>query len=433
LRKIKTLETLEGFFETQELQSDEIHKGKMVSCASCGLYKYALSPKIQPFGDFKKKVMVIGEAPGEVEDRRNKPWQGKVGTLLQKNLKNLKDLKDLKDLKFDLFKDAVSYNSVNCRPSNNETPDSYKIECCRKKVQAAIKGYKPNVIILLGNCAVESVIGKYWLKDLGGITKWRGWCIPDQNYNAWICPTFHPSYIDRQYKDDVSRLIWKRDLKRALSYINKPVPKQPNFSDFITFCFTNDQVRQAIKTIKLKGKKRFISFDYETTGLKPYRKGHRLVCTSVAVSPTECYVWENTEKRNRMFAPVLKTATIKKSSHNLQFEDQWTQECIKVKIGGWEWCSMNNAHILDNRKGIVSLKFQTYIHFGIADYDGDVAPFLKSIDKNKHGANSFNKIDQFIKTYGIEKLFEYCGKDSIFGYMLTLKQMKEMGYGTNNK
>lgn len=413
---------MKGFFETNDLASDEIGKGKILSCVSCGLYRNVLSPKIPPYGKFKKKIMIIGEALGEVEDRCGKPWQGKMGNKLQKILKSLD---------FNLFNDAVSLNSVNCRPPDNSTPESYQIECCRNRVQKAIKKYRPNVIILLGNCAIESVIGKFWKKDLGGVTKWRGWQIPDQNYNAWICPTFHPSYIDRQKKNDVSNLIWLKDLKGALSLINKPVPKQPDFSDYLTFCFTNDQTRQAIKQIKISGLKQLISFDYETTGLRPYRKGQKLICTSVAISPTECFVWENTPKRNRMFAPILKNPKIKKSSHNIQFEDSWSSHFM-CEPKGWEWCSMNTAHILDNRQGITGLKFQTYVNFGIVDYDSDVSPYLKGTNKKKYGANDINKIHLFIKQYGMPKLFEYCGKDSIFGYMLTLKQMKETGYAPNN-
>ena len=68
----------------------------------------------------------------------------------------------------------------------------------KKLALKIIEKYKPKVIILLGGSSLLSMIGYRWKKDLGGITKWRGWTIPDRDFKAWICPTFHPSYVDRK-------------------------------------------------------------------------------------------------------------------------------------------------------------------------------------------------------------------------------------------
>jgi len=409
---------MEGFFDTKEIQSDHFKKGKHLSCVSCGLYKHVLSPKIKPYGDFKKKVMVIEEAPGKNEDRRGKPWQGKMGNKLKRKLRHLG---------FDLFKDAVSLNSCQCRPPKNATPDTHQIDCCRTKVQQAIHEYKPKVIILLGNCAIESVIGKYWLKDLGGITKWRGWTIPDQNYKAWIVPTYHPSFIDRQKEPEIVNLLWKQDLQKAIDCIEKPMPVMPVFEDRIVYCYSD---REHIKAMQEVAKSKYFAFDYETTGLRPYRKGHKIVCTSAAIKD-KSFVWENTPERNKTFSRILRDMRIKKSSHNVFFEDMWSSHFIS-KVNGWDWCSQNTAHILDNRHGITGLKFQTYIHFGIADYDGDVSYYLKSVDQKKHGANSFNRIEHFIQKFGIKKLLTYCGLDSLFGYKLTMIQKEMIENDSNN-
>ena len=59
----------EGFFTRKETESKTRPNGKTLSCTSCGLYKRVISPKMQPFGNFKKGIMNIGEAPGEIEDR----------------------------------------------------------------------------------------------------------------------------------------------------------------------------------------------------------------------------------------------------------------------------------------------------------------------------------------------------------------------------
>ena len=51
-----------GFFTKQEIQSSQRPDGKSLTCYSCGLYKHATHPKMEPYGNFKKGIMNIGEA-----------------------------------------------------------------------------------------------------------------------------------------------------------------------------------------------------------------------------------------------------------------------------------------------------------------------------------------------------------------------------------
>ena len=189
---------MKGFFDKEQLKSPAYKSEKgILSCASCGLYKWAMTPKMKPNGKFEKKIMVIGEAPEEDEDLKGKPWQGKMGRVLQRKYKQLG---------IDLERDCISLNSVNCRPvdenGNNRAPTDYEISCCRQKVLAAIKKYQPKVIILHGNAAVASLLTGYrWKGNPTGISSWRGWTIPDREFGAWVCPTFHPSFIERQEGD----------------------------------------------------------------------------------------------------------------------------------------------------------------------------------------------------------------------------------------
>jgi uracil-DNA glycosylase family 4 len=203
---------MSGFFTKHEVESSTNPSGKTLTCVSCNLYTTCQSPRMQPYGNFKKGIMIIGECPGLEEDKTNKPFQGRTGKLL---------LQTLRKLGIDLFEDCIVTNSVSCRPSEkdeNRTPTNYEIDCCRKFVLKAIEKYKPKVIILLGNSAVYSLIGYRWKKDLGGIMKWRGWQIPDQDLKTWVCPTFHPSFIERD-KEDVAQVIWEQDLREAINLI----------------------------------------------------------------------------------------------------------------------------------------------------------------------------------------------------------------------
>jgi DNA polymerase len=385
--------------------------GKILSCVSCGLYKECKSPKMQPFGNFKKKILNIGEAPGETEDERGKPWQGKTGRLL---------VETYKKVGIDLFEDCLNINSVNCRPiedGGNITPSNYQIDCCRKNVLRIIMDYKPKVIALFGNSAVYSIIGHRWKKDLGGIMKWRGWTIPDRDFNCWICPTFHPSYIERS--DNIAdKTIWLDDLTQITE---KAKEKMSIYTEPII-----DIIEDLNVLINLRGIDR-IAIDYETTGLKPHASGHRIVCASVADSENHAYAFlmPQTREGMRPFVTLLANPAIGKMAHNMKFEEAWSVVRLRQPVQNWIWDSMLAAHIFDNRPGITSLKFQTYVQFGIVDYASEVSPYLQA--KDNIDGNAINQIFKLVeKPGGKDMLLRYNALDTIYEYRLAMKQQKQI-------
>jgi len=65
---------MKGFFSKNQVQ---LKGGEMkgLSCAACGLYQSALTPKMEPYGDFKKKIMVLGEAPVHDDDKKGSIYE----------------------------------------------------------------------------------------------------------------------------------------------------------------------------------------------------------------------------------------------------------------------------------------------------------------------------------------------------------------------
>jgi uracil-DNA glycosylase family 4 len=397
-----------GFFSQKETQSTKI-KGKSLSCASCGLFRNALTPKMKPYGNFSKQILNIGEAPGEREDEKGRQWQGKVGRLLKKTYRRLE---------VDLFEDCLNVNSVNCRPPKNRTPKNHEIDCCREViVDNTISENQPKLIIALGNAALYSLIGHRWKKDFGGITKWRGWIIPDKEHDAWIAPVYHPSYIERM-DDKACNTIWEQDLKRAFETVNSYFPK---FDKKKIHYIEDLSILNDIQTD-------LVAIDYETTGLKPYGKGHKIVCASVAVSDSEVYAFmmPESKKQRQPFIDLLKNPKISKMAHNMKFEEIWSDVILGQPVINWAFDSMLAAHILDNRPGITGLKFQTYVQFGVIDYDSDINKYLKG---TREGANAFNRVEELAETErGRKKLLTYCALDSLYEYRLAMRQMQQMNF-----
>ena len=73
------------------------------------------------------------------------------------------------------------------------------------------------------------------------------------------------------------------------------------------------------------------------------------------------------------------------------------------------------AHVLDNRPGITSLKFQAFVLLGQENYNSHIKPFLKA----KKGSK-FNRIHEL----DLNDLLLYGGLDSYLEYWVAMKQIK---------
>lgn len=401
---------MKPFFNKGQTASDIITKIPL-TCASCGLFKKARNGRAKPWGKFGKKILIIGEAPSKKDDRAKKAWSDSNGDYLKWVFKKNG---------IHLFRDALtSYASI-CPIPKDAKPDEKEIGCCRKHIIKLIRKLKPKMIFLVGAAAVRSVIGKSWKKGLGGMERWRGFTIPDREHKAWICPIFSPKYVSRREDRrgrNLAEVIWLQDVKRAMLKYDKPIVFEDE-TKYITYIESDKHFKSIMPRLLAAD---LASFDYEGTGLKPHAKGHQITNTACCIGLKECYSWENNRYRDMLFKQFLESR-VKKSAHNLAFENMWSLVILKAVVRGWYWDSMINAHILDNRKTISGLKFQTFVNFGVVDYDSHISPFLQSGDEN--GANSFNTILKFIKQYGIQQLLTYCGLDAIYGYYLTLLQIQ---------
>ncbi len=397
---------MKGFFSGDDLKSED-KTPKLPHCGKCGLYKEVISPKMEVTGKGKRKVLFVAEAPGEQEDRQGEQLIGDAGQLLR-------------DVLFDFdvdLDDCWKTNAVICRPPGNKM-EPYMISCCRPNLLKTIMELKPNVIIVLGKSALESLMYKEWKKDLGPLGKWIGWNIPSKQHNAWLCPTYHPSYILRMGEDQQLMRIFKEHLEKAFEYEDRKVKK-----------YSLEKLKKKIEIITdpregwkrmqaLSKKEGVLAFDYETNGLKPDKKGHKIVSVSFCLNGKEtfaCMIKQDFSNHKHFLSKILKSPKLKKVASNLKFEERWTRAMFGHGVRAWYWDTMLAAHCLDNRPKITSIKFQAYIHLGISDYSSHIEPYLKS--KNSNG---FNRIEELDK----KELLIYNGLDAILEYKIMRKQRR---------
>ena len=136
-------------------------------------------------GNPQAKILIVGEAPGPQENIQGKPFVGRAGQLLDKILEAAD---------FDPESDVFITNSVFRLPPGEggkafRKPKTEEIEAYKPYVFEIIRLADPKIVLLTGNVACQSVLGKT------GITKLRGQWIEMQN--RWVMPIFHPSYLLR--------------------------------------------------------------------------------------------------------------------------------------------------------------------------------------------------------------------------------------------
>jgi DNA polymerase len=147
-------------------------------------------------GNPAAELVFVGEGPGEDEDLQGLAFVGKAGELLTRMIGAM-----------GLTRDQVYIcNIVKCRPPNNRDPEPDEVACCEPFLRAQLTAIKPRVIVALGRCAAQTLLGvKVPISRLRG--KWASYQgIP-------LMPTFHPAYLLRNASG--KRPVWE-DLKEVM-------------------------------------------------------------------------------------------------------------------------------------------------------------------------------------------------------------------------
>ncbi len=155
------------------------------SFEGCGLKKTAKSTVFSD-GVSSARVMLVGEAPGQDEDRSGKPFVGRSGQLLDAMMATI-----------GLSRDTNLYiaNVIAWRPPGNRAPSVEELEICKPFILRQIELAAPEIIVLVGGTSAKTL-----LNTKTGITRLRGkWQTLEIGGRAIpALPFFHPAYVLRR-------------------------------------------------------------------------------------------------------------------------------------------------------------------------------------------------------------------------------------------
>lgn len=175
-REVSSLPELDGLRDTA------------LGCVACGLSDRRKNVVFGE-GNPRSPLVLVGEGPGDEEDKTGRPFVGRAGKLLDQALADCGLSRD----------DVYICNTVKCRAADwstgkpvNRPPTEEETKACRQWLLPQLDLVAPQVILCIGAPSAKNLIKKDFK-----ITVERGKYFPS-DYSRTILATLHPAYILRQ-------------------------------------------------------------------------------------------------------------------------------------------------------------------------------------------------------------------------------------------
>jgi uracil-DNA glycosylase family protein len=181
-------------------------------CKACDLWKTATQTV---FGEGAKGavIMLVGEQPGDAEDRAGRPFVGPAGKLLDQALAQAGiDRREV--YVTNVVKHFKWSAAERGKRRIHKKPRDSEINACRPWLDAELAAVKPRVLVCLGASAAQSLLGKQFR-----VTQQRGKIVPS-SLEPQVVATVHPSSILRA-QDAASRQAQMEEFVRDLRFVEK--------------------------------------------------------------------------------------------------------------------------------------------------------------------------------------------------------------------
>lgn len=122
--------------------------------------------------DIKTNIMLIGQAPGEYEAPRGKPWAHTAGKTLFKWINEATGWEE-DEIRNKIYIGAMArcFPGKNKAKTGDRVPDRVELNNCRRYINAEIQILKPKILVAVGKLAIEEILGrKVKLDDVVGET-----------------------------------------------------------------------------------------------------------------------------------------------------------------------------------------------------------------------------------------------------------------------
>ena len=171
----------------------------IAACQACGLCN-SRHQVVVGAGVAEPAIMIVGEAPGEQEDRQGLPFVGRSGMLLDNMLATIGASRQ---------SNVYVANAIKCRPPGNRNPRPEESAACHPYLVRQIELVNPRAILVLGRVAAQAVLSTdSSLQSLRG--RPTSFTVAGRQIPAVV--SYHPAYLLRRPTEKAA--AWE-DLQRV--------------------------------------------------------------------------------------------------------------------------------------------------------------------------------------------------------------------------
>jgi DNA polymerase len=192
------------------------HRRAAADCHGCPLYENA-TQTVFGRGDASARVVLVGEQPGDQEDRQGEPFVGPAGRLLDKALAEAGIDRDTA-----YVTNAVKHFKFTVVPERgkrriHKAPSLREMSACKPWLRAELELIHPEVVVALGATAAKALMGGSFRvsKDRGNLLT-----LPGTGEDGHVVATVHPSAILRADDREAAYAGLVSDLKVAARALN---------------------------------------------------------------------------------------------------------------------------------------------------------------------------------------------------------------------
>lgn len=178
-------------------------KAQILTCLNCDLSDHCRQPIPVRTVNSNPDYLVVGEAPGQVEDRRGEPFVGPAGAFLKRELRRA-----------GLFpSDGAFLNAVSCFPKERKTPTAEEVNACRQNLYDQLDVLETRPTLVCGSVALKALLPHADITYASGIGL--------NAHGKLLYPVYHPAYVLR------SRLVlesWQRQIREFATMVETGAP-----------------------------------------------------------------------------------------------------------------------------------------------------------------------------------------------------------------
>lgn len=326
------------------------------------------------------KIMIVQEAPDELEAKRKQYMGGKAGKLFRGALEEVGI--DLEDCYFT--------SVIKCDTPDNRAPLPDEVRACQDYLLSEIDVVQPEIIIPTGNFSLKALVG------VTAITKHRGKVV-EKNGIKYL-PMISPQLILKQpkYMD-----LFSEDMITLGSLVNgEAVEDRANFKKERLYCETYEESIGEIKRLLSLPSGSMVSIDLETVKANPFKDvvsmsdsalrdfpdSQKVKISAIGFSDKSgygsammLYHRENKMSGNRIgtivkfLRQLLEREDIEWTTQNGKFEIKWLRKQLDIYLDNMVWDTMLMHYIaITEEKGGHGLDDFAWTYTDMGGYDSNV-------------------------------------------------------------